>query len=254
MILSFLFLTNLLSIPPSSSTTCSLQAIDITFDFDVQYQNDDTLAVTADLVIALDKGANVDDYITAFKCTGTAGSLTADASALENDDILQVCIFSSLGNTVAIQKVESLLLTQANTGQTFSVMQAGGTVANPTLSTITVDNEETFVETIVPSRFFDTSDTIAVSGTVEVDFATLGAVTRRLVAFGNNRLGSNDRKMIEAPFEDADLPQETTDAKFNFDVPVEKASTEDQFIDMNSGSTISAAAGALAAVAVSYLW
>ena len=126
----------------------------------------------------------------------------------------------------------------------------GGTVGNAALSTVTNSVTNTVVDTVVPARFFDTSNTIEVSGIVEVDFAG----GRRLVAFGNSRLGSNDRKMIAAPFEDAELPQET-DAKFNFDVtPVEKASAEDQFVDMNSGSTISAAAGALAAVAVSYLW
>lgn len=239
-----------------------MQALDIDFDFDVSFaetgQDVDTavFAATQDSENAVTGAADVDDYISAYKCTGTAGTLSLDATALANDDILQVCITSDLGDTVAIQKVKSLVLTQAGTSPDFSVMNAdlGGTVANTALSTIANDNEETILNTIVPARFFDSSNNIAVSGVVEVDFATGGVVTRRLVAFGNNRLGSNDRKMIEAPFEDADLPQETTDAKFNFDVPVEKAPTEDQFVDMNSGSTISAAAGALAAVAVSYLW
>ena len=236
-----------------------MQALDIDFDFDVQFDEtpggNPTFAATQDSENDVAGTADVDDYITAFKCTGTSAPRSVDATALANDNILQVCITSDLGNTVAIQKVKTLILSQTGTTD-FSVMNAdlGGTVANTELSTVTDNISETVVNTIVPARFFDSSDNIAVSGVVEVDFATGGVVTRRLVAFGNNRLGSNDRKMIEAPFEDADLPQETTDAKFNFDVPVEKASTEDQFVDMNSGSTISAAAGALAAVAVSYLW
>jgi len=236
--------------------TQDLQSLDIDFDFDVSFDKTgdgadvDTaiFAATQDSeAIAATDTANVDDYISACKCDGT----NCNTNALANDEILQVCVKSSLGATVAIQRVKTLDLTQTGTA-VFNVMNTdlGGTVGNAALSTVVDNVSNTVVDTVVPARFFDTSNTIEVSGVVEVDFDG----GRRLVAFGNNRLGSNDRKMIEAPFEDADLPQETTDAKFNFDVPVEKASTEDQFIDMNSGSTIGAAAGALAAVAVSYLW
>ena len=243
--------------PSSYSITCSLQQLDIAFDFDVSFDkagdesdiDTATFAATQDSeALAATDIANVDDYITAFKCTGLG--TVENTADLANDDILQVCIKSSLGATVAIQRIKTLDLTQTG-GGTFSVMDGSGGLQNPNLSDITNGASETVVETIVPARFFDTSNTIEVSGVVEVDFDR----RRRLVAFGNNRLGSNDRKMIEAPFEDAELPQET-DAKFNFDVtPIEKASTEeDQFVDMNSGSTIGAAAGALAAVAVSYLW
>ena len=234
-----------------------MQSLDIDFDFDVSFDKAEDLADVDTAIFAATQDseadaatdtADVDDYISACKCDGT----TCNTNTLANDEILQVCIKSSLGATVAIQKVKTLDLTQATTLETFSVMKADltGIVENTALSTIADDASNTVVNTVVPARFFDTSNTIEVSGIVEVDF---DGATRRLVAFGNNRLGSNDREMLEAPFGDADLPQET-DAKFNFDVPVEKASAEDQFVDMNSGSTISAAAGALAAVAVSYLW
>ena len=226
-----------------------MQQLDIDFDFDVSYIGDAAFAAAQDsAALAATSTANVDDYISACKCNGSV----CDTNTLGVDEILQVCIKSSLGDTVAITKLKTLDLTQTG-GGTFSVMQAGdtGLVDNAALSAIVNDASNTVVDTIVPARFFDTTNNIAVSGIVEVDF---DGAARRLVAFGSNRLGSNDRKMIAAPFEDAELPQET-DAKFNFDVPVEKASNEeDQFIDMNSGSTISAAAGALAAVAVSYLW
>ena len=234
-----------------------MQSLDIDFDFDVSFDKAGDLADVDTAIFAATQDseadaatdtADVDDYISACKCDGT----TCNTNTLANDEILQVCIKSSLGATVAIQKVKTLDLTQTG-GGTFNVMASNqdGTVENTALSTIADDASNTVVNTVVPARFFDTSNTIEVSGIVEVDF---DGGSRRLVAFGNNRLGSNDRKMIAAaPFEDADLPQDT-DAKFNFEVPVEKASTEDQFIDMNSGSTIGAAAGALAAVAVSYLW
>ena len=211
-----------------------MQVLDIEFDFDVAYTAVDPFAAIADSAnAATTAAANVDDYISACKCDGSA----CNTNALAPDDILQVCISSS-STAVAITQVTSLDLNQGSGAQLMSVMSSTtpGAVESTALSAVTNDPADSLVETVVPARFFASTDAIAVSGAVQVQFAD--APRRQLVAFEYD--ASNGRMLLDSPFDTNNpkdaahhiqltvappSPQEA-DANFDFEVGVIMASDD----------------------------
>lgn len=211
-----------------------MQVLDIEFDFDVAYAAVDPFAAIADSAnAATTAAANVDDYISACKCDGSA----CNTNALAPDDILQVCISSS-STAVAITQVTSLDLNQGSGAQLMSVMSSTtpGAVESTGLSVVTDDPADSLVETVVPARFFASTDAIAVSGAVQVQFAASGL--RQLVAFEYD--ASNGRMLLDSPFDTNNpkdaahhiqltvappSPQEA-DANFDFEVGVIMASDD----------------------------
>lgn len=211
-----------------------MQVLDIEFDFDVAYTAVDPFAAIADSAnAATTAAANVDDYISACKCDGSA----CNTNALAPDDILQVCISSS-STAVAITQVTSLDLNQGSGAQLMSVMSSTtpGAVESTALSAVTNDPADSLVETVVPARFFASTDAIAVSGAVQVQFAASGL--RQLVAFEYD--ASNGRMLLDSPFDTNNpkdaahhiqltvappSPQEA-DANFDFEVGVIMASDD----------------------------
>lgn len=211
-----------------------MQVLDIEFDFDVAYTAVDPFAAIADSAnAATTAAANVDDYISACKCDGSA----CNTNALAPDDILQVCISSS-STAVEITQVTSLDLNQGSGAQLMSVMSSTtpGAVESTALSAVTDDPADSLVETVVPARFFASTDAIAVSGAVQVQFAASGL--RQLVAFEYD--ASNGRMLLDSPFDTNNpkdaahhiqltvappSPQEA-DANFDFEVGVIMASDD----------------------------
>lgn len=121
--------------------------------------------------------ANVDSYISACKCT--YGSWDCNSNALGADDTLDICIKTS-NSDVELLDLTSLSLLQDNTGESMDVVQSDAPVDSD-ISEIQDFGFTRYIETIVPSRFFGSTDNVAVSGVVEVQFVG-GA--RKLVAFG----------------------------------------------------------------------
>ena len=121
--------------------------------------------------------ANVDSYISACKCT--YGSWDCNSNALGADDTLDICIKTS-NSDVELLDLTSLSLLQDNTGESMDVVQSNAPVDSG-ISEIQDFGFTRYIETIVPSRFFGSTDNVAVSGVVEVQFVG-GA--RKLVAFG----------------------------------------------------------------------
>ena len=211
-----------------------MQVLDIAFDFDVEYTADTFAAIADSANAATTAAANVDDYISACKCDGSA----CNTNALAPDDILQVCISSS-STAVAITQVTSLDLNQGSGAQLMSVMSSTtpGAVESTALSAVTDDPAYIFlVETVVPARFFASTDAIAVSGAVQVQFAD--DPRRQLVAFEYD--ASNGRMLLDSPFDTNNpkdaahhiqltvappSPQEA-DANFDFEVGVIMASDD----------------------------
>ena len=205
-----------------------MQTFDIAFNFDVSFDATD-FAATADSAGAASTAiANVNDYISACKCDGT----TCDTNALAPDEILQVCISSS-SSEVAISQVTELDLAQT-TGGSMAVID-GGSVGNAALSELTGYG----VQTVVPARFFTSTDTIDVSGVVQVAFAS---GRRQLVAFGYNN--AERRMMLDSPFDSntpeglaakddahhihltVDPPPQEAEGNFDFEVGVKMASDD----------------------------
>ena len=247
-----LFLSNLSFIILSRNPLrCSLQTFDIAFNFDVSFDAAD-FAATADAAgDATTAIANVNDYITACKCDG----LTCDTNPLGPDDLLQVCISSSSAE-VDISQITELDLAQAVTGETMAVVN-GGSIGNLALS----EGTGYGVRTVVPARFFTSTDPIDVSGVVQVAFAS---GLRKLVAFGHN--DADGRMMLDSPFDsnnpeglaDKDVahhdpPPQEAEGTFDFEVGVRMA-TDD--------SKVNAAAATLgitkvlvgAVLSFTYLW
>ena len=112
----------------------------------------------------------------------------------------------------------------------------GGSVGNAALSELT----EYGVQTVVPARFFTSTDTIDVSGVVQVAFAS---GRRQLVAFGYNN-NAERRMMLASPFDSnnpeglaakdvahhinltVDPPPQESEGNFDFEVGV-KMTTDD---------------------------
>ena len=241
-----------------------MQVLDIEFDFDVAYTAVDPFAAIADSAnAATTAAANVDDYISACKCDGSA----CNTNALAPDDILQVCISSS-STAVAITQVTSLDLNQGSGAQLMSVMSSTtpGAVKSTALSAVTDELAYIFlVETVVPARFFASTDAIAVSGAVQVQFAASGL--RQLVAFEYD--ASNGRMLLDSPFDTNNpkdaahhiqltvappSPQEA-DANFDFEVGVIMAS--DDASKFNAADRLGAWVSQLligAVLSFAYLW
>ena len=163
-----------------------MQSLDIDFDFDVSFDKtgdgEDVDTATFDATqdsqaVAATATADVDDYISACKCT--YGSWECNPNALGADDTLDICIKTSSAD-VELLDVTSLSLLQENTGESMDVVQNNAPVDSDT-SEIQDFGYTRYIETIVPSRFFGSTDNVAVSGVVEVQFVG-GA--RKLVAFG----------------------------------------------------------------------
>ena len=240
-----------------------MQVLDIEFDFDVAYTAVDPFAAIADSAnAATTAAANVDDYISACKCDGSA----CNTNALAPDDILQVCISSS-STAVEITQVTSLDLNQGSGAQLMSVMSSTtpGAVESTGLSVVTDDPADSLVETVVPARFFASTDAIAVSGAVQVQFAASGL--RQLVAFEYD--ASNGRMLLDSPFDTNNpkdaahhiqltvappSPQEA-DANFDFEVGVIMAS--DDASKFNAADRLGAWVSQLligAVLSFAYLW
>lgn len=251
--------------------TKDLQVLDIEFDFDVAYNAVDPFAATADSAnAATTDAANVDDYISACKCAGATGSYyQCNTNALAPDDILQVCISSS-STAVEITQVTSLDLNQGSGAQLMSVMSTTtpGDVESSALSAVTDNTAESLdtflVETVVPARFFASTDAIVVSGAVQVQFAS---GRRQLVAFEYD--ASNGRMLLDSPFDTNNpkdaahhiqltvappSPQEA-DANFDFEVGVIMAS--DDASKFNAADRLGAWVSQLligAVLSFAYLW
>ena len=162
------------------SPSYSKRDIDITFDFTVDFDADGDVALTSPNLnnpSPVSSSANVDSYISACKCT--YGSWDCNPNALSAADTLDICIKTSSAD-VELLDVTSLSLLQENTDESMDVVQNNALVDSD-ISEIQVFGYTRYIETIVPSRFFGSTDNVAVSGVVEVQFVG-GA--RKLVAFG----------------------------------------------------------------------
>ena len=162
------------------SPSYSKRDIDITFDFTVDFDADGDVALTSPNLnnpIPVSSSANVDSYISACKCT--YGSWDCNPNALSAADTLDICIKTSSAD-VELLDVTSLSLLQENTAESMNVVQNNAPVDSD-ISEIQYFGYTRYIETIVPSRFFGSTDNVAVSGVVEVQFVG-GA--RKLVAFG----------------------------------------------------------------------
>ena len=234
-----------------------MQTFDIAFNFDVAFSAD-TFAATEDSanINAEATSANVNDYISACKCDGT----TCNASALGPDDLLQVCVMSSSSEVVVSQVTE---LDLAQNSNSMAVVD-GGDVGNAALSEMTSNS----VKTVVPAKFFTSTDAISVSGNVLVAFAG----RRQLVAFGDNDAKSTaGRMMLDLPFNSnnpeglaakdsahhihltVDPPSQEVEGSFDFEVGVEMATDESK--TFNAAATLGITKVLVGAVlSLAYLW
>ena len=234
-----------------------MQTFDIAFNFDVAFSAD-TFAATEDSanINAEATSANVNDYISACKCDGT----TCNTSALGPDDLLQVCVMSSSSEVVVSQVTE---LDLAQNSNSMAVVD-GGNIGNAALSEMTSNS----VKTVVPAKFFTSTDAISVSGNVQVAFAG----RRQLVAFGDNDAKSTagHRMMLDSPLDSnnpeglaakdsahhihltVDPPSQEVEGSFDFEVGVKMATEESKF---NAAATLGITKVLVAAVlSFAYLW
>ena len=251
------FLTFLLYLP-LNPLLCSLQVLDIAFNFDVSFTADATFAATEDSAgNAATATANVDDYVSACKCDGT----DCNTDALGADDLLQVCITSS-SNEVEISQVMDLVLAQT-TGGTMNVVNTGS-IVNTALSEMSTYG----VQTVVPRKFFTSTDAITVSGAVQVEFAS---GLRQLVAFEYN--DADGRMMLNSPFDDSNSPEgpvvndaahhihltvnppsQELEGNFDFEVGVKMATDESKF-EFNAAATLGITKVLVGAVlSFAYFW
>ena len=241
-----------------------MQVLDIAFDFDVAYTAENPFAAIADSAnAATTADANVDDYIYACKCDSGVG-FTCNTNPLAPDDILQVCISSS-SSAVEITQVTSLNLVQGS--ETMSVMSTTtpGDVESSALSEVTTGTANSFVETVVPARFFASTDAITVSGAVQVQFAASGR--RQLVAFEYD--ASNGRMLLDSPFDTNNpkdaanhiqltvAPPSTQEADANFDFEVGVIMASDDASKFNAADRLGVWVSQLligAVLSFAYLW
>ena len=234
-----------------------MQTFDIAFNFDVAFSAA-TFAATEDGAAAATTAiANVNDYISACKCDGT----TCNTSALGPDDLLQVCVMSS-SSEVVVSQVTELDLTQNSNSM---AVVDGGNIGNAALSEMTSNS----VKTVVPAKFFTSTDAISVTGNVLVEFAS---GRRQLVAFEDNDAKSTaaGRMMLDSPFDSnnpeglaakdsahhihltVDPPSQEVEGSFDFEVGVKMATEESKF---NAAATLGITKVLVAAVlSLAYLW
>ena len=236
-----------------------MQTFDIAFNFDVAFSAADFAATEDSAGAASTAAANVDDYISACKCDGT----TCNTSALGPDDLLQVCVMSS-SSEVVVSQVTELDLTQNSNSM---AVVDGGNVGNAALSEMTSNS----VKTVVPAKFFTSTDAISVTGNVLVEFASSGR--RQLVAFGDIDAKSNaaGRMMLDSPFDSnnpeglaakdsahnihltVDPPSQEVEGSFDFEVGVEMATDESK--KFNAAATLGITKVLVGAVlSFAYLW
>ena len=102
-----------------------------------------------------------------------------DTNPIDVGETLGVCIMTT-NTDMELVNVKSLSLLQDNTAESMDVMQ-DSVIVNPALSELTEVNPQTsFIETVVPNKFFQTTDNVAIDGAVEVQFVS---GVRRLVSF-----------------------------------------------------------------------
>ena len=208
-------------------------------------------------------------FIGACKCDGgttfTGGSFASGDDCtntnLDAADNVNICIYSNDAD-IELVSVLDLDITQTGAG-TKAVMQTN--VPSDASITAYLDSTSTdvrIIETIVPDEYFyaaNIGNVLTVSGVVLVQL--VGTTRRRLVKFDTSDTPAM-RGLSSPPFakslfgaDNTDTAGENTEGTFSFDVELtNKEADNEEFIDISSGSAISAAAGALAAIAVSYFW
>jgi len=143
-----------------------------TFDFGVNIEE-----VTEDGPGGGFTGEVIDSYhISVCKCSSHLS--VCDTNPIDVGETLGVCIMTT--NTDMELVNVSLSLLQDNTAESMDVVQ-NSVIVNPALSELTEVNPQTsFIETVVPNKFFQTTDNVAIDGAVEVQFVS---GVRRLVSF-----------------------------------------------------------------------
>ena len=165
---------------------------------------------------------------------------------------------------MVISQVTELDLLQAVTSEAMAVVDAtanggAGGIVNAALSEMTGN----VVKTVVPARFFTSTDAISVSGVVQVAFAG----RRQLVAFGYN--DADGRMMLDSPFDSnnpdglaakdvahhiqltVEPPPQEAEGNFDFDVGVKMATDE----KLNAAATLDITKVLVGAVlSFAYLW
>ena len=155
----------------------SKQGIELLFNFTFDF------GVNVEEVIKDDPGGGftgeiIDSYhISVCKCSSHLSA--CDTNPIDVGETLGVCIMTT-NTDMELVNVKSLSLLQDNTAESMVVMQ-NNVIVNPALSELTEVNPQTsFIETVVPNKFFQTTDNVAIDGAVEVQFVS---GVRRLVSF-----------------------------------------------------------------------
>ena len=256
----------------------SLRIIDITFDYDVDFEavSDVGLTTGPSLTSPATGGdeAKIDSYISACQCV--LGSYACAPAILGVDDTLKVCIKSSNANVLELKNLTNLTLLQGTTGEELLVVQDNVAI-DPQVAWITTGNAVDFVESVVPTRFFRTTlnASLTVFGQVEVMFKG----SRRLVSFeyANNptsttatramrgetisRPGFSRLKRGSANEESTD-PQEVSSSNFGFTVGLvamedDNDDTLNEMFPENSGTYVKEATHFLWVIAFfawAYVW
>ena len=258
----------------------SLRIIDITFDYDVDFEAVSDVGLTGPSLTSPATGgdeAKIDSYISACQCV--LGSYACAPSILGVDDTLKVCIKSSNASVLELKSLTNLTLLQGTTGEELLVIKDNIAV-DPQVAMMAPTTSVDFVESVVPTRFFRTNldASITVFGQVEVKFKG----SRRLVSFeyGNNptstaatrdmrggetvsRPGFSRLKQGSANEESTD-PQVSESSNFGFTVGLVSGAMEDDNADAlnemfpeNSGTYVEEATHFLwviACFAWAYVW
>ena len=158
----------------------SLRDIDIAFDFVVDFDAEDSVAMQTAAMTSGSGQANVDSYVSACKCDDLA-SFACNSDPVTPSSILNVCI-QSMDADVEIAFLNRLELFQSNVlGDQTLIIVDGLFLQNAEISSMTIKNATAVgVSTVVPSRFFSYGglSTATVSGVVQVKFVG----SRRLVS------------------------------------------------------------------------
>ena len=147
--------------------THSKRDIDIFFDFTVDFEAVEDVAMQTASLSSGSGQANVDSYVMACKCDDL-DSFTCNNTPLAPNSILNVCI-QSMDSDVEIAFLNTLEMTSLD-NETLLIVD-GLLIQNNEISSLTVKNATAVgVSTVVPSRFFSfsTFSTATVSGIVQV--------------------------------------------------------------------------------------
>jgi hypothetical protein len=171
--------------------TSSKREINISFDFNVDFDTTDVVVQSASTTSASGE-ANVGTYIKACKCDNLE-SFKCNTNPIGPNSILYVCL-TSIDPDVEIRWLDRLSLFQYNAigNETMNIV-ASANIQNEEISTMIVKNSTAVgVATVVPSRFF------SYSGVSSLDMDVFGTVEMNLVG-GRRRLA--DAVSPDAPFE-----------------------------------------------------